>query len=408
MLRSLAESLNRHELWIVALLTAAAMLETRLLFAACLVAALFWPLRKLATGAWSRRTPADLPVALLLVGAGISLLVTALPEITIPQVLRLLNGIALFYAIVNWSRTGDRMQALAAAAVLLGIALGAAAFFTVDWIDDKFAFIPSAIYNRIPNLASDAVHPNVLGGALLLFAPLSAAIFLWGDPERRWMRWLGGLALAWMAGVMVLSQSRGALLGLSAAVLALVVLRWRWGWLILLAAGLGAGWLVSEVGSHSMADLLFGSGVFGGFRGRVEIWGRGIFMLQDFPFTGIGMGLFPVVVERIYPFFSPSDVAVLHAHNLFVQVGVDLGLPGLVAWLAVFLLVAWSGGRLYRGGGRYAGIGAGILAVQLALAVHGLFDAVTWGQVRSAPLVWVVWGFAFSLWTLHEKKHVEK
>ncbi len=41
-----------------------------------------------------------------------------------------------------------------------------------------------------------------------------------------------------------------------------------------------------------------------------------------------------------------------------------------------------------------AGLGAGLLCSQLALAVHGITDAVTWGMVRPAPFVWAIWGLA--------------
>ena len=36
---------------------------------------------------------------------------------------------------------------------------------------------------------------------------------------------------------------------------------------------------------------------------RLEIWSRAIYMLQDFPFTGIGMGAFRQVANLLYPFF---------------------------------------------------------------------------------------------------------
>ncbi|MFM8322579.1 MAG: hypothetical protein ACKOC5_16835, partial [Chloroflexota bacterium] len=42
----------------------------------------------------------------------------------------------------------------------------------------------------------------------------------------------------------------------------------------------------------------------------------------------------------------------------------------------------------------YAGLGAGLLGSLLALAVHGMTDAVTWGMVRPAPIVWALWGLA--------------
>jgi hypothetical protein len=63
---------------------------------------------------------------------------------------------------------------------------------------------------------------------------------------------------------------------------------------------------------------------------------------------------------------------------------------------AVSLAAGW---QLYRSGrlsgdGWLAGLGAGLLAGQAALGVHGLVDAITWGMVRPAPLVWALWRLA--------------
>jgi putative inorganic carbon (HCO3(-)) transporter len=45
-----------------------------------------------------------------------------------------------------------------------------------------------------------------------------------------------------------------------------------------------------------------------------------------------------------------------------------------------------------------AGLGAGLLGSETALVIHGLTDAVTWGMVRPAPLVWGIWGTAIAAW----------
>ena len=39
------------------------------------------------------------------------------------------------------------------------------------------------------------------------------------------------------------------------------------------------------------------------------------------------------------------------------------------------------------------GLGAGLLASQVALVVHGLTDTATWGT-RPAAVVWAIWGLA--------------
>jgi putative inorganic carbon (HCO3(-)) transporter len=227
--------------------------------------------------------------------------------------------------------------------------------------------------------------------------------------EKRFAAWqplLYGLAGLWSAAVLAVTLSRGAMLAAAAAVLALVVLRWRRGWLLLPAAllvFLGASlWL----GAERMLAEIVASATLGGSEGRGEVWARAVYMLQDFPLTGIGLGSFNHVADLLYPFFRYQPGAVDHAHNLFFQVGIDLGLPGLAAWLGMYLLALGLAFRIYREGRAnseawVAGLGAGLFAGQVALGVHGMVDAVTWGMVRPAPLVWGVWGILMAATRLY-------
>ena len=52
-----------------------------------------------------------------------------------------------------------------------------------------------------------------------------------------------------------------------------------------------------------------------------------------------------------------------------------------------------------------SGLGAGFLLSQVALLVHGMFDAVTWGLMRTAPIVWMVWGAAVVCFLTANKNH---
>jgi putative inorganic carbon (HCO3(-)) transporter len=119
-------------------------------------------------------------------------------------------------------------------------------------------------------------------------------------------------------------------------------------------------------------------------------------MIQDFPLTGIGMGAFETVANRLYPFFLLGpDADAPHAHNIFLQVAVDLGIPGLAAWLGLLVVAALRSAKVLAAGRRAgdswsAGLGAGLLAAQVALAVHGVVDAAVWGA-HSAIAVWALW-----------------
>lgn len=405
-LRALARPVAAVEIWPVALLLMASVASTAALPIALAVAALFWPIRWLAYGSPTLRSAADWPLALLFVSLPVTLWATALPAVTQVEVLRLLTGLALYYAIVNWAghahvRRHLRWLALGLAAV--GLALALAAPFTVAWIvAGKLLLIPEGLYRRLPLLLADPIHPNIMAGALVLLLPLALALPLFAWRELRWFQRLLTVAAALaMLGILLISKSRGALLAVGVVLLLLPALRWRRGWLLAPAVALTAATALWWFGPSQALEALTSTQALGGLDGRLEVWSRGLYMAQDFPFTGIGMGTFRQVANAMYPFFlAGPDADIPHAHNLLLQIAVDQGLPGLIMWLAALLLVIAGAWSVYRHGRRaddrwLSALGAGLLASQAALLVHGLLDAALWGT-RPALLAWAVWGLAMA------------
>jgi putative inorganic carbon (HCO3(-)) transporter len=185
----------------------------------------------------------------------------------------------------------------------------------------------------------------------------------------------------------------------------LITLRWKWGWVVILISILI---LVAAFGFFEKSVVLeniLTSGMIGDELDRIEFWSRAILIIEDFPYTGVGMGLYGDVTNLMYPPYLHDRGSLKHAHNIFLQVAVDLGLPGLITWSAIFLIVicvswkVYNSTQMYKNRNIYAiGLGAGLLCSQIAVLVHGLTDAVTWGIVRPAPILWVVWGLAVSTW----------
>src|SRR5207237_5657063 len=81
----------------------------------------------------------------------------------------------------------------------------------------------------------------------------------------------------------------------------------------------------------------------GDFAIRGEIWSRAAQAIHDYPLTGIGMGAFRSVVPALYPYVLSDPSKVHHAHNLYLQVGADLRLPGLVGFIALALCLVLLG-----------------------------------------------------------------
>ncbi len=392
--------LESLEVFVLALFVFVGVLSERLLPLAAIAGIVFMLIRL----AWRRGSirvgwKVDLAVLVILALLALSeFVITAIPEKSTPQALRLLGGIWLFYAVIRWGRDSARRFGWLVIGFLgVGLALAVGAFFTVDWIL-KFNFIPAGIYTAISPVINDTVQPNVLAGSLvLILGGLAGGLVFGWKILRIWQQLVLVVLLLFMTGVLVLTQSRGAMMGLGAAILVIILLRFRHGWIAVpLSLVLLVG-LVLAIGP----DRFFGSldqtqELVSVLDGREEIWSRAVMMIGDFPFTGVGIGTFGNVADTLYPFFLNGPGSVPHAHNLFLQVTVDLGIPGLGAWLAIWGSVITSAWKLFQSGVKHsiawqAALGAALLCAQAALGVHGLWDAATWGT-RPAVLVWAIWG----------------
>jgi len=408
-LKGIAQAVASLEVCIVALAVAGSIASIELLPVAVGVAGVFWIVRWVAYGYASRRTALDLPILFLVLLLPVTLLVTALPQKTFPQVLRLLSGIGLYYSLVNWVNSELRFRLASIAMVLVGIGLCIFAPFSVEWEIAKVPFLPASLYERFDPIVVDTVNPNVMAGSLAILMPFAFGLSLSNWQGRgKWQTVLGGFGLVLMAGVLLLTQSRGAWLASGLALLVVITLRWRWGWVLMLFMAILAGGILYSMGTFTVLEALSRSTTLGGLAGRMEVWSRALYMIRDFPITGIGMGSFEEVADLLYPFFLFEPGKIEHAHNLFLQVAVDLGVPGLAAWVICLVMATICAWRIYQPRSNrtewLTGVAAGLVGSQVALAVHGVIDAVTWGIVRPAPLVWALWGLAVAGIRLRQDK----
>lgn len=359
-----------------------------------------WIWAGLASGIWWRRTPFALPWLIWLLMALVTLWATAVPELTQPALaLFAAQGIA-FWTMVTWTRSPARVHWAWAGLIAAGVALAALSVFWLEWGGRLFA-IPAAIRTAGQNAGlpiQEAVNKNVMAGILVALWPLTLAWSATSWPKRRWgLRILGAAAAVVVLGVLVLSQSRGASIAAAMGLFVLLALRWRWLWLLALLAAAALALLIWQGQFASALVTAMQSDALGGLDGRIEVWSRALYAIQDFAFTGIGMGTFARVIPLLYPYFLVGpDAAIAHAHNLWLQAAVDLGLPGLIAFVSMVVLTAVLAGRslrtLTQGGlPELAWLQRGALAGLSAALVHGLLDAVTW-NTRAAFLVWALWG----------------
>jgi putative inorganic carbon (HCO3(-)) transporter len=131
------------------------------------------------------------------------------------------------------------------------------------------------------------------------------------------------------------------------------------------------------------------------FQGRLELWQRALYMVQDVPFTGIGIGQFNPVLQAFYPTFLASPTRIVpHAHNVYLSYAVELGVPGALAFAALVGLAVWHAVRAFRSTDirlSWAGFGLGLGV--LSFLIYGLTDAIAPGA-RAGIVLWIVLGLA--------------
>ena len=427
--KRMTEWITAHELWFLAVPIPLLIFPNPATPLALIGVAFLWLIRWVARGHITVRTPVDVPIVGLLVMIPVALYASvdlAKSWIILYQVIA---GMALFYGLVNALRLEKDVWRMAFLLVLGGGGLALIAPLGTTWRGNKLLNLP-AILSRVPRVLPDVIHYNVLAGALVLIIPIGFSLLLrsgWSYPTSRggshaadpraWepalpqnlpLRLALGLALVLIVAITVLTQSRGGYVALAVGMLLFAIVVNRWFLVLGLAVALGVAAVIRFVGIETLAELLLTTDALGGWAGREEVWSRAIYMIQDFPYTGIGLGTFGKVLPVMYPLFlAGPDADVPHAHNLFLQVAVDLGLPGLVAFVGLLsgsLIAAWKAYRDYgvRKEAGPQGLALGLLVSLLIMGIHGLTDAVTWGT-KPAIVPWCIMGLTMALYRVSEE-----
>jgi putative inorganic carbon (hco3(-)) transporter len=407
------------ELWIIGPFVLAGVISSSFLVLSVLLLAVFWIFRWIERGKGTVRIPLNFPLAILVVIVPINYWISPMPEKSFPQLMRLLLGIGFFYSVINWITSDEtsanmfvrgRLETFIRVVVFGLIGLCFYSLFSVEWVVDKFRFVPDSIYYYMRLIVDDSIHPNVLAGIFVILLPIPIALIMFaGNELNKWEKVIGGLAIFLGLGLLVLTQSRGGIIAFGISMAVLVSTRWRSGRILVVLGSLAGVLLAWNIGWTRVWDLILFNATLTGVNARIQIWQRALYMIQDFPLTGVGMGLFGDVANTIYPFLNLQTGEIPHAHQLFLQIAVDLGIPGFLAWFTAFSLTWAVSIQLITESRRkkdrwMTGLAVGVVSSLCALTVHGFLDAVTWGMVRPAPVVWGIWALAWAAWLYYRQE----
>lgn len=398
--------------------------------------AMLWPLRRWITGRWAGPMPVAwalwfwflvmLPVAIWAAPAPLR------EQYAWPRSYILVWNFSLFWTVLSHASQHQRALAWAFVGWIAGVQ--AIAFLAPFGMEARTKLpVIGRIQDMIPRPllgifsgAEAGFSTNQVAGVLLYILPLLLALSVAGLKVRGWRWWLLVFCTGWMGATLLLTQSRGGLLGMFMGTVALLLLTRRWGWYAL--GGVAAGvavlifylppGLLDAISDAPGIDAVGGVVTVKGF--RILVWEAAHAALQDFFFTGMGLGTFRVLVYLLYSIPGvPSTYDLAHAHNFFLQTGLDFGVPGLVAILVVYVAAIVQLVRLAHLPRQRAIwpelpfvtprlFAIGLMGCMVGQTFYSLFDVVAMGSKPN--FVWWWWMaliFAAATYLLHRDATAE-
>lgn len=269
-----------------------------------------WSARQVIVQAWRRQPALWGSVLLLLAWSGLSLTWSAAqdPGREAKRLLYILLFLLAFPLLAQLGLARIRQLLLAGSALLAVAALVSVIHF--------YGVLGMPLVARLEGIG-EISHP-ILGAYVIG----SAVLFLLYEPPRQ-----RGLQLLWLAALAclglfaMLSQSRGAVLALVLTVLmAPLWFRDRHSQVFAMLAAIATG-----LAFYLVYDLIAQRGS----SYRPEIFHAVVDMIAAHPWTGLGLGA-AYDVSAVGKHFD-------HTHNMFTHIAVEMGLPGMLLWVMVWL-----------------------------------------------------------------------
>ncbi|MBW6474730.1 MAG: O-antigen ligase family protein, partial [Anaerolineaceae bacterium] len=341
---------------------------------------------------------ADVPFLILLGMALLGYAISIERALSWPRLCSILLGLIIFIELRRALQPRQWASWIALGLIVVGLGMAGVSLVGTDWTQVRMFDLPW-VFDRLPTLVrglpdsgafkntSDLFGPRWVGITMGVLAPIYLPMLAWR--ERSWLRWLAAGAFLLVTLTLLLTQSLQGLIGLLAGSLIVLLCASRWFWLLVPVGLAAAAGLLALIDLPKFGTLLLSIDNPGGIAVvlRLDMWSRAVAMIRDMPFTGIGLNTFPLIQSQFYPgiFIGPEA----HSHNLYLQLALDLGLPGLFAF--VWFVILWIVGLLRALAKENASnarlLMVSTLAGMAAYLAHGVMDA----QMPGAKPGFVIW-----------------
>ncbi len=328
-------------------------------------------------------TALDLPLALFLLSAVFGIWPAYERSLCWDTLAVLIGGVLLYVLISRLAVSRDQWRVIAAfiafACALLSV------YFVTQY--DHFGYPEKVgMVSRLGALIGKIVPPFVLWAptansvAAFLEGGFFLAVALTVTAEKWVWRVVGGVGVGLIALALLMSASRGAWLAVVVASALWVALYWR---PARVAVGIGAGlalglviYVIARGDITALGEIPIINRTLAPMfirPDRLEVYRNSVYLVQDFPLTGIGLGgQFAMMLSKYALLIQVPFLT--YSHNLYLEVWLQQGLVGIAAWL-------WLIGALYQAAKTHAKPDDDLLYQSTwlgltAIFLHGVSDAL--------------------------------
>lgn len=355
---------------------------------------LLWIFKWKKTAKFLDKTVLDLAVFLLLFQVFAASLTVPDLIISLSKISGILFGIFLFYSLVAILKSENLLKIGILIFLFTGSTISVVGVLDMirtdkylDLINTLTSFIPKLNYS-LPG-TEEGINPNLIGGTTVLVIPLFFVLIISSLKKQglKYSLFENKVFLIYLyigivisCSVLALTQSRGSWIGLALSA-SLFFFRGK--------RGIKIGLLLMVCFVLAYFVLLgpteIGKGIHqasGSVSNRVELWSLAVHKIGEKPLTGMGLNYFRQIPEVGY--------SLAHAHNHYLHTAVELGIPALVAYLAILIGAAYMSVEVWMKGKTgwmrpaVLGLGAG----QLAYFVYGIGDSHALGA-KAGIVFWM-------------------
>ncbi len=351
-----------------------------------LIVPAIWIWRWTAKKNFFERTVLDWAIFILAIQVFATCLIVPDLAFSLPKIAGVLFAIAFFYSVVALLKSEKLIKAGITLFLGGGLALSFIGILGMIRSNVKYLDLLYKISKPIPKInfnlpgAEKGFHPNAVGGTLILIIPLYLVlIFLYSQQNKQnfliyktilfSIFLIGGLLVTGY--VLILTQSRGSWIGLFLSCFILLIAglrRKKLGFLLIfvllavLLILLGFD-KISPSAKEAKEKIV----------SRMNLWNLAVQTIAKHPSFGVGMNRI-----RKIPQFGYEQA---HVHNHLLHTAAELGIPGLLAYLAILIGAGFMCFDIWRksniGWMRMTALGLG--CGQLAHFIFGMADSIPLG-----------------------------